>query len=85
VLIVHLVVNMVRFRTAEMGRCFVMFLAAVFLTATAPFFVRMGLQFADGLTAGFASWGGAEAGQMTDRINEVSSTVTARRPSGAAR
>jgi hypothetical protein len=76
VLIFHLVWNMVRFRTAEMGRCFVMFLAAIFLTATAPLFIQMALQFADALTSAFASVGGQQAGQLTDRITEITGSIT---------
>lgn len=74
--ILHLFSNLVRFKTWEMGRTFVLFLYAIFASATAPLFIRMGLQFADALTSAFASIGGEQAGQLTDKISEVTSSVT---------
>jgi hypothetical protein len=65
-----------RGHTFELWHSFKLFLIAIFATATAPLFMRMALQAADALTAGFAAWGGAEAGQFTDRITQVTSNLT---------
>jgi hypothetical protein len=76
VFIYHLIWNAMRFKSWEMVRTFLHFLLALFLTATAPFFIQMLLQFADALTSAFAGIGGQQAGQLADKISDVSSTIT---------
>jgi hypothetical protein len=76
VFVYHLLWNAMRFKSWEMLRTFRHFLLAVFLTATAPFFIQMMLQFADALTSAFASIGGQQAGQLADKISDVTSTIT---------
>jgi hypothetical protein len=76
VFIYHLLWNAMRFKSWEMLRTFRYFLLAVFLTATAPFFIQMMLQFADALTSAFAGIGGQQAGQLADKITDVTSTIT---------
>jgi hypothetical protein len=61
----------------DLGRSFQMFLLAIFLTATAPLFIRMALRMADGLSAGLASRGGDYATELTTKIGEVTKTITA--------
>jgi hypothetical protein len=76
VFVYHLIWNLVRFKSWEILRTFLYFLLAVFLTATAPFFIQMTMQFADSLTSAFAGIGGKDAGQLADKISDVTSTIT---------
>jgi hypothetical protein len=57
-------------------RPFGFFVLAVFLTAAAPFIIGGLLVFADSLSAAFASMGGQEAGQLVDKLADVSNTIT---------
>lgn len=66
----------VRGRLADMSRSFVLMVVAVFLSATAPLFVKTALMFADALTTGLASAGGQPAGQLTDKLTDITTAVT---------
>lgn len=76
VLFAHLLINLIRHRTLEMALCLRQFVLAVFFTATAPLFIQMGLKIADAFTQGFATWGGADAGQFNDKLSAVTSTIS---------
>jgi hypothetical protein len=74
--LIHLVWNWVRFRTAEIWRCFLNCLLAMFLVATGPLFIKMAVEFADALTAAFAAWGGPQAQQLTDNLSQITGSIT---------
>ncbi len=59
-----------------MALCFRQFCLAVFFTATAPLFIQMALKIADAFTQGFATWGGADAGQFNDKLTAVTSSIS---------
>lgn len=73
---VHLWGNAIRWRTWEMGRTFQLFCLAAFGVATGPLWMGALLSIADAFTAAFASVGGEQAGQLSDKLTETTSSIT---------